>query len=125
MTTMTKTKFTKFDRATCRALRAELQEVMNKYASKANLDIEVGHMSFDVNDVKIKVNAKIKGAKSHDQKNLEMFARLDGITKFVNSNGDKLLAFKPRSPKYPYVYQCGADGKMYKASTSTAKYMFK
>ena len=33
------TKFAQFDKATLKALRAEMQEVMNKYAVKANLEI--------------------------------------------------------------------------------------
>jgi hypothetical protein len=53
------TKFAQFDKATLKALRAEMQEVMNKYAVKANLEIEVGNMRFSSAEVDIKVKAKI------------------------------------------------------------------
>ena len=52
-------KFTKFDRANLKALRTEMQAVMDKYGVKSNLKIEVGNMSFGDAEVSIKIKAML------------------------------------------------------------------
>ena len=117
------TKFGKFDKATLNALRNELQEVMDKYASKTNLNVSVGKMRFSDNEVDISVNVKIAGAKTLTDILLDHEAASLGITKFENSRGDKLIKFNPRSYKFPFVYS-RADGKMYKCDGAQAKCLF-
>ena len=117
------TKFAKFDKVTLKALRAEMQEVMNKYAVKANLEIEVGNMSFSSAEVNIKVSAKVKGAVTMTDLMLQSAAKDLGITKFENAKGDKLVEYNSRSHKYPFVYS-QADGKMYKCDGVQAKRLF-
>lgn len=119
------TKFAQFDKATLKALRSEMQEVMNKYAVKTNLDINVGNMRFSDAEVTIKVEAKIKGAKTRTDTMLEMMAKSQGITKFVNGKGDKLTGYNSRAKAYPFQYTCGTTGKKYKCSTVQALTLFK
>lgn len=111
---------TKFDRPTLKALRSEMQAVLDKFG--ANLDFEVGNMSFDDTEVSIKVKAKVKGAQTMEDLMLVKFAQLDGIKNLTNAKGQRLVMYKSRSPKYPYVYQDGS--KMYKCSTAQAKRLF-
>jgi|TARA_B110000967_G_scaffold53113_1_gene54412 uncharacterized protein YunC (DUF1805 family) len=118
------TKFAQFDKATLKALRSEMQEVMNKYAVKANLEIAVGNMSYSDAEVTIKVNAKVKGVKTRTDAILESSAKMLGITKFVNANGDKLTGYNTRSHKYPFQYTCGTTGKNYKCGDMQAKRKF-
>lgn len=118
------TKFAQFDKATLKALRAEMQEVMNKYAVKANLEIEVGNMRFSSAEVDIKVKAKVKGATTMTDKLLEMAASRAGIKSFKNAKGDELVKYNSRSYKYPFVYKNASDGKMYKCDERMAKMMF-
>lgn len=117
------TKFAQFDKATLKALRAEMQEVMNKYAVKANLEIEVGNMRFSDAEVDIKVKAKVKGATTITDKMLEMAASRAGIKSFKNAKGDELVKYNSRSYKYPFVYKA-ANGGMYKCSETKAKMLF-
>lgn len=118
------TKFANFDKVTLKALRAEMQEVMNKYAAAANLSIEVGAMKFSDAEVEIKVKAKVVGAVTMTDKLLESAARTAGITKFKNSAGDQLVGYNSRSYKYPFVYVSATDGKHYKCSGTSAKIKF-
>lgn len=115
------TKFAKFDRATLKALRAEMQEVLEKYGVKSNLEIEVGNMKFSEAEVEIKVKAKVKGAKSRADSQLEMYAKMFGL-KIENNKGDRLVEFKSRNTKYPFIFERG--GKRYKCSEMQAKIMF-
>jgi len=118
------TKFVQFDKATLKALRAEMQEVMSKYAVKANLDIEIGNMRFSDAEVEIKVKATVKGAVTRTDKQLELYAKLAGITSFKNAKGDELVKYNSRSYKYPFVYKNATDGKMYKCDERQAKRLF-
>lgn len=118
------TKFAQFDKATLKALRAEMQEVMNKYAVKANLEIEVGNMRFSDAEVDIKVKAKVKGVATRTDKQLELYAKMAGITSFKNAAGDELVKYNSRSYKYPFVYKNARDGKMYKCDERQAKRLF-
>jgi|TARA_A200000159_G_scaffold160944_1_gene181941 uncharacterized protein YejL (UPF0352 family) len=117
------TKFAKFDKATLNALRSEMQEVMNKYAVKTNLDINVGNMRFSEAEVTIKVEAKIKGATTRSDSILEMMAKQAGLA-MTNSNGDQLTGYNTRAKAYPYQYTCGTTGKRYKCSAQQAKFKF-
>ena len=115
-------KIQSFDKATLKALRSEMQAVLEKYGSKANVSFEVGNMRFSDSEVDIKVKAKVKGAKTQTDALLEMVAKKEGL-KMTNSKGDRLVAFKSRSPKYPFVYE-SRDGKRYKTTTAQAKMLF-
>lgn len=117
------TKFAKFDKATLKTLRAEMQEVMNKYSVKANLEIEVGNMSFSDAEVTIKVNAKVKGATTMTDRILES-AVANAKLKMKNSNGDVITGYNTRAGKYPFQYTCGLTGKRFKCSPVQAQLKF-
>ena len=117
------TKFVQFDKATLNALRSEMQSVMDKYAVKANLDINVGNMRYSDAEVTIKVEAKIKGATTRTDRILEMMMKTNDL-KATNSNGDQLTGYNSRAKAYPYQYTCGTTGKRYKCSLQQAKYKF-
>ena len=111
---------TKLYEATLKALRTEMQAVLDKFG--ANLEFEVGNMRFSDAEVDIKVKAKVKGAKTQTDSHLELMAKMLGITKLTNQRGDRLVEFKSRSPKYPFVFE--RAGKRYKCSEEQAKMLF-
>ena len=117
------TQFAQFDKSTLKALRAEMQEVLNKYAVSANLDVEVGNMSYSDAEVTIKVGAKIKGAVTMTDRILEGQVERYGL-KMVNASGDTITGYNTRAGKYPFQYTCGTTGKRYKCSTVQAKLKF-
>lgn len=115
-------KIKSFDKATLRALRSEMQAVLDKYGKKAGIEMEVGNMRFSEAEVDIKVKAKISGAKTQSDSNLELMAKMVGITKLTNPNGDRLVEFKTRSRKYPFIFE--RAGKRYKCSERQAQVLF-
>jgi hypothetical protein len=117
------TKFSKFDKTNLNALRNEMNALLNKYGVDANLDFNVGSMKFSEGDVEIKVNAKIKGAKTFSNVLLETRAAALGL-KLTNKMGDKLVDYNTRAYKMPFVYLNAADGKRYKCDERTAKIRF-
>ena len=112
----------KFDKVTLKALRSEMQAVLDKFG--ANIEFEVGNMRFSDAEVDIKVKAKIKGAATRTDKQLELYAKMAGVTKFENDRGDKLVGYNSRSYKYPFIYVNGLDGKRYKCDERTVKMKF-
>lgn len=112
---------TTFDKTTLKALRQEMQAVLDKFG--ANIKFEVGNMRFSEAEVDIKVKAVIKGATTRTDKQLELYAKMAGITKFKNARGEELIKYNSRSYKYPFVYK-GTDGKMYKCSERQAQVLF-
>lgn len=116
------TKFTSFDRQNLKALRSEMQAVLEKYGVKSGLEINVGNMSFDDAEVSIKVKAKVKGAVTLEDKVLLMEVKNLGL-KMSNSRGDKLVKYNTRARKMPFVYS-DASGKMYKCCMATARQRF-
>ena len=114
---------TKFDRTNLKTLRNEMQELLEKYGVKANLEIEVGNMSFSEAEVSIKIKAKIKGAKTRADSMTEMMVKSSGL-KMVASNGDTIVEYNSRARKMPWVYKCGTTGKMYKCSEDNATRRF-
>lgn len=117
------TQFAQFDKKTLKALRSEMQEVLNKYAVNANLDVNVGNMSYSDAEVTIKVGAKIKGAVTMTDRILEGEVNRYGL-KMTNSNGDTITGYNTRAKAYPFQYTCGSTGKRYKCSTVQAKLKF-
>ena len=114
-------KIQSFDKVTLKALRSEMQAVLEKYGSKANVSFEVGNMSFSDAEVDIKVKAKVKGAKTRSDVMLESAIKGLGL-KMSNAKGDRLVEYKSRSYKYPFVFERG--GKRYKCSSEQAKMLF-
>ncbi len=117
------TTFAKFDKTNLKALRDEMNAVLAKYGVAANLDFSVGNMSFSEAEVNIKVNAKVKGAKTFSDTLLEDRVNSMGL-KMKNKLGDVLVAYNSRSYKYPYVYICGKTGKRFKCSSDSATLRF-
>lgn len=117
------TKFAKFDKTSLKALRAEMQAVLEKYGVDANVNFEVGNMKFSEAEVEIKVKAKIVGAKTFTDAILETRAAALGLT-LKNKFGDELVEYNSRAYKMPFVYRNAADGKLYKCDERLAKMRF-
>jgi len=116
------TKFNKFDRKSLKNLRDEMDAVLAKYGASANLDITVGNMKFSDVEVTIKVEAKVKGAKTVSNEILESRANVLGL-KMKNKAGDELVDYNTRAYKMPFVYKT-ADGKRYKTDENGAMLRF-
>jgi hypothetical protein len=117
------TKFTKFDRVTLNVLRNEMSALLNKYGIDSNIDITIGNMKFSESEVEIKVNAKVRGAKTFSNVILETRAAELGL-RLKNKMGDQLVDYNARAHKMPFIYLNAADGKRYKCDERTAKIRF-
>ena len=117
------TKIAKFDKNSLKALRAEMQNLLNKYGVDSNIEFNVGNMKFSESEVEIKVSAKIVGAKTFSNVILESRVAALGLI-MKNSLGDELVDYNTKAYKMSFVYLNARDGKRYKCDERTAKLRF-
>lgn len=115
-------KVNAFNKVALVELREELNKVFKKFESKG-IKLDVGNMRFDSAEVDIKVKGTVIGAKTRGNALVESIAKSRGFA-LENARGDKLVDYKTRSPKYPFVYVDGVDGKRYKCTEDSARSRF-
>jgi hypothetical protein len=114
------TKFTSFDRASLKTLRADLQAVLDTYAAETGLEFDIGGIRFSEAEATIKLTTKIKGATTRTDLNLQRM--IESYNLVIEKNGRKLVRYDTRKPKFPFIYV--ENGKTFKTTPDRAKYLF-
>ena len=106
------TKITQFNRLQLRTLRDELQTELNALGARLGLNISAGNISYEQNACTIQVKAKINGKLTRNQQSISMHASLLGLNNLKygsilksRSGRVRLVDYKPRSPKYPWILE--------------------
>ena len=106
------TKITQFNRPQLRTLRDELQTELNTLGARLGLNISAGNISYEQNACTIQVKAKINGKLTRNQQSISMHASLLGLNNLKygsilksRSGRVRLVDYKPRSPKYPWILE--------------------
>ena len=106
-------------------LRAILDDALNDNESLEQFIVEIGSANFNDTEVTFKVNLRMKVAKSQSQKDLEDFAKIDGLdlTKIAKLDGKdfSLSGFRRKARTKPYLIQDLKNGGEYIITTETAK----
>ena len=109
-------------------LRAILDDALNDNESLEQFIVDIGSANFNDTEVTFKVNLRMKGAKSQSQKDLEDFAKIDGLdlTKIAKLDGKdfSLSGFRRKARTKPYLIQDLKNGGEYIITTETAKRYF-
>jgi len=114
-------KITEFNKQTLNQLRSEMQALFDKYEVKSNVNLHAGNISYSEAECTIKVTAKINGVMTREQKAIAMFSDYqygDQITIPGFKGLVTLVAYKSRSPKYPFIVET-EDGKRYKVTEAS------
>ncbi len=112
-----------------RKLVKELRVVLqDKLKDMDNFEVEVGGANFNDTEATFKVNLRMKGAKTQAEKDLEDFAKIDGLdlTKIAKLDGKdfSLSGFRRKARTKPYLIQDLKNGGEYIITTDTAKKYF-
>jgi len=110
-------------KAKLRTLRNEMQAALDK-AGITDFELEVGNMRFTDATVTIKVEGKLKGAVTREDRAVEGVINMHNLVK-RNSKGDVITGYNSRAHKYPYMYVNGTDGKTYKTDLTGLRWRFK
>ena len=91
-------------------------------------DIKIGNASFDDTEVTFKVNLRLKGAETREQKDLRRYAEMDKVdtSKIAEVRGEKysLIGYRRTAKTRPYIVQNLHNDKEYIFTTALAQQYF-
>ena len=114
----------KLNRQIVKDLRVKLQDIIKM----DEFEITVGNASFDDTEVTFKVNLRLKGAETREQKDLRRFAEMDKVdtSKIAEVRGEKysLIGYRRTAKTRPYIVQNLHNDKEYIFTTALAQQYF-
>ena len=118
----------KLNRQIVKDFRAILDDILNDNESLEQFIVKVGNASFDDTEVTFKVNLRLKGAETREQKDLRRFAEMDKIdvSKIGEMRGEKysLIGYRRTAKTRPYIVQILHNDKEYIFTTAQAQQYF-
>ena len=122
----------KLNRQIVKDLREILQNHLSNNISTTTtmneFEIKVGNASFDDSEVTFKVNLRLKGAETREQRDLRTFAEMDKIdvSKIGEMRGEKysLIGYRRTAKTRPYIVQNLHNDKEYIFTTAQAQQYF-
>ena len=118
----------KLNRQIVKDFRAILDDILNDNESLEQFIVKVGNASFDDTEVTFKVNLRLKGAETREQKDLRRFAEMDNVntSKIAKVQGKlySLIGYRRTARTRPYIVKNVADNKEYIFTTDMAKKYF-
>ena len=106
----------------------QIRQALQDSIEVDGFDIKVGNASFDYDEVTFKLNLRIKGAETREQKDLRRFAELDNVdtAKIAEVRGEKysLIGYRVKARSRPYIVQNLHDNKEYIFTTDMAQKYF-
>ena len=107
----------KLNRQIVKDFRAILDDILNDNESLEQFIVKVGNASFDDTEVTYKLNLRIKGAESREQRDLRTFAEMDKIdvSKIGEMRGERysLIGYRRTAKTRPYIVQNLHNDKEY------------
>ena len=117
-----------FTRKQLDTIRKQMQNALNMFADKTDIQIEVGNCSYRGGEATFKVKVLMEGAKTREQEDLEFYAELHklDLTKIAKLMGEdmSLVGYKSRARKKPWVLQRMRDGAEFVADTNLIEKFF-
>jgi hypothetical protein len=119
------------NKQTLRTLRDRIDNALKNIYSDV-FEFELGSCTYDRDgsNATFKLNVRVKGAKTREEKQLNTFADLDDIdinkTWTEGTRKFKLCGYNTKAPKFPYLMKDinSSGSQTYKIGTSTAKRWF-
>tara|TARA_R100000278_G_scaffold54613_1_gene45496 strand:- start:1 stop:372 length:372 start_codon:yes stop_codon:yes gene_type:complete len=118
----------KLNRQIVKDFRAILDDILNDNESLEQFIVKVGNASFDDTEVTFKVNLRLKGAETREQKDLRRYAEMDNVdtSKIAEVRGEKysLIGYRRTAKTRPYIVQNLHNDKEYIFTTALAQQYF-
>lgn len=118
---------TTFTKPQLKALREAMQKALDE-ANIEGISITVGNCSYLDGEATFKVKALLEGGKSKEEQDLEQMARLDALdtdkTATIGGKPCKLVGYKAKARKLPWIIEKLTDGSRYVIDDYTAKKYF-
>lgn len=118
-----------FTRKQLDTIRKQMQNALNMFADKTDIQIEVGNCSYRGGEATFKVKVLMEGAKTREQEDLEFYAELHQIdtTAIAKLQGEdmSIIGYKSRARKKPWILQRLRDGAEFVADTNLVEKFYK
>ena len=118
-----------FTRQQLNTIRKQMQNALNMFADKTDIQIEVGNCSYRGGEPTFKVKVLMEGAKTRQQQDLEYYAELHKldltITEKLMGEDMKLCGYNSRARKKPWILKRLRDGAEFVADTNLVEKFFK
>jgi len=111
-----------FNKQTLQVLRDRLNDVLKDF--DPDLQIELGKIVFTEAECDLKVKIRIKDAIGTEKTGLGLIMKQYNLNMVSRDLKLKLVDYRPRSYKYPVIYQDVNTGERFKTSIERAKYLF-
>ena len=115
-----------FTRKQLDTIRKQMQNALNMFAEKTDIQIEVGNCSYRGGEATFKVKVLMEGAKTREQEDLEYYAELHKLDLTLTMGEDmQLVGYKARARKKPWILKRLRDGAEFVADTNLVERHFK
>ena len=115
-----------FTRKQLDTIRKQMQNALNMFADKTDIQIEVGNCSYRGGEATFKVKVLMEGAKTREQQDLEFYAELHKLDLTLTMGEDmQLVGYKARARKKPWILKRLRDGAEFVADTNLVERHFK
>jgi len=110
-------QYNEFNKETLTKLRKQLETDLAKYKA-FGLDFKVDRIKYSSTTATITIESKLKGSKSKEVQALEFYSdfKEGDIIKIDQLGEVKLVGFKSKNRKYPFIVEAINTGKRYKLS---------
>ncbi len=106
----------------------QIRQALQDSIEVDGFDIKVGNASFDDSEVTFKLNLRVKGAETREQRDLKTYAEMDKIdtAKIGEMRGEKysLIGYRVKAKTRPYIVQNLHNNKEYIFTTAQAQQYF-
>mgnify|MGYP003673365358 FL=1 len=106
----------------------QIRQALQESIEVDGFDIKVGNASFDDSEVTFKLNLRVKGAETREQRDLKTYAEMDKIdtAKIGEMRGEKysLIGYRVKAKTRPYIVQNLHNNKEYIFTTAQAQQYF-
>jgi hypothetical protein len=106
----------------------QIRQALQDSIEVDGFDITVGNASFDDSEVTFKLNLRVKGAETREQRDLRTFAEMDNVdvSKIAEVRGEKysLIGYRTKARSRPYIVQNLHNNKEYIFTTDMAQKYF-
>lgn len=106
----------------------QIRQALQNSIEVDGFDITVGNASFDDSEVTFKLNLRVKGAETREQRDLRTFAEMDNVdvSKIAEVRGEKysLIGYRTKARSRPYIVQNLHNDKEYIFTTDMAQKYF-
>ena len=125
-------KAVQFTKSNLDDLRKDLDTLLSKYSKEAGIHFNIGSIRFSEREANLKLTASLPSTggmfTSAEEEAFDMFSRIDSISVGLHEVGSsrtlgnvKMVGYKSRNRKYPYIVEQVSTGSRYKLSTSSAR----